>query len=183
MAAFTQVSTKLISIRLSAKLKVALSMLLIALISIFQIGHYGFSTDEAIEMHMVWQNVDLITKGTPLEDDTKYSGTVFNFVAEGAFQLQSSVEELVGYTSKYEGQSFDDTFSSEYAHRMYLKHALTFLFSLLAYVAVAALIGTLCGWEYAWVGVFALLALLQTLQPVCRNSQLSSMSFATQIVR
>ena len=156
MGAFTQVSTILISIRLSAKQKVALSMLLIALIGIFQIGHYGFATDEAIEMHMVWQNVDLITKGTPLEDDTKYSGAVFNFVAEGAFQLQSTVEELVGYTSKYEGQSFDDTFSSEYAHRMYLKHALTFLFSLLAYVAVAALIGTLCGWEYAWVGVFAL---------------------------
>jgi uncharacterized protein YaiE (UPF0345 family) len=156
MGALTQFSTTLIRFRISAKQKIVLSILLIALIGIFRIGDYGFSTDEATGMRMVWQNVDLITNGKPLEDETKYSGTVFNIMAEGAFQVQSTVAELVGYQSRYEAQSYDDTFSADYAHRMYLKHALTFLWSLLAYVAVAALVGLLCGWEYAWLGVIAL---------------------------
>lgn len=138
----------------AAYFKVASVICLIALIGFSTVGHYGFSVDEASQMSMVRKTFEYITKGTPIGWDSRYYGPVFNLASEIVFQAKQYVTQ--GFS--YNPLSYKEELSGEsgkikgLAERIKVKHPMTFLVSLIAYVAVAGMVGILCGVEWAWLG-------------------------------
>lgn len=143
----------------TAYLKVAAVILIIALIGFPTVHQYGMSVDEGTEIAMVRRNIELITKGTPIPGDLKYFGPVFNVTSEIAFQLQQYLVKGLSYNPLNYGKELDNEQSrlQALADRVRVKHYMTFLVSLIAYGAVAGLVGILCGAEYAWFGALTLL--------------------------
>ncbi len=142
----------------NAQLKLGLALLLIALIGIPLVPHYGLSVDEGTEIAMVRRNIEFVTQGKPIPGDLKYFGTFFNVIAEGVFQAQAFVKsgfslKNLNYTAQLNTEA--DRLAALRA-RVDVKHYVTFLFSGLTYLAVAGLVAIFCSWEWAWLGVLGL---------------------------
>ncbi|MGK7874609.1 MAG: hypothetical protein AB4426_15275 [Xenococcaceae cyanobacterium] len=128
-------------------LKISIVMAIIAIIGLATVGNYGISADESIGINMVYWNRDLITKGKPIPWLFKYDGTVFNFASEAIFQIYKRLRP------KAKGSSNQLTdLKSRFTERIKVKHTLTFLTSLIAYISVAGIVGILWGLEYGWLG-------------------------------
>lgn len=138
--------------------KIGLVLATIAVIGFSTVGQYGFTIDEATEIAMVRRNYELITKGQPIPSDLKYFGTLFNFTAEAIFQVNQYLHKGSAYSpTNYEGDANEERGKVKALYdRMQIKHPLTFLTSLIAYLSVAAIVGVLCGWEYAWLAPIVL---------------------------
>ncbi len=46
-------------------------LILIATIGLVTVQDYGFSTDEPVEMYLVWENYDVVTSGKPITSPQK----------------------------------------------------------------------------------------------------------------
>lgn len=130
-------------------------MLLITAIGLATAGDYGMSTDEPWQIDTVRMNAALITDGTPLGGDAAYYGIVFNTLAESVFQIQRRVLSPRAEATLAAADE-KQRFYQRYRDRLVSKHIVTFLVSLLAYGAVAALAGILAGWRAAWLAPLAL---------------------------
>ncbi|GET38830.1 hypothetical protein [Microseira wollei] len=123
-------------------IKTAMAIGLIATIGLSTVNNYGVSWDEPIHIKNVGWNYELILKNQPLPKhpaDIKYYGVAFDIAAETLYQLKNGFPRI-----------------EINRDRFVLKHAVTFLFSVLAYVSVAGIVGIFCGAEYAWLGSITL---------------------------
>lgn len=132
-------------------LKVVVVIVILAIIGFSLIGNYGISSDEHVEIRMVKWNIELIAKGKPIPRDLRYYGTVFNVTAEAAYQAENIIKKKFFNNSP-------KTKEEQFYTRVKVKHTLTFLLALVAFAAVAGIVGILAGANYAWFGsiVFAL---------------------------
>lgn len=142
----------------TAYLKVTAVIILIAIVGLSVVHHYGVSVDEGTEIAMVRRNLELITQGKPIPGDLKYFGPVFNVTSEIAFQIKQYLINGVSYSPLNYEQQLDSQAErlQAFADRVRVKHYMTFLVSLITYGAVARLVGILCGAEYAWFGALTL---------------------------
>ncbi len=136
-----------------AYLKICSILAIIALIGLASIGNYGVCVDEETHIKNVKYNYDLITKDEPIPIDLKYYGIIFDVTAETVFQVQKIFKEGFAYNPIKD----DDLLNNEptdraIAARIPVKHLLTFLLSLVAYISVAGMVGILAGFDYAWLG-------------------------------
>ncbi len=142
----------------NAKVKLALTMLVIALIGLPVVNDYGITVDEGTEIAMVRRNLEWVANGTPIPGDLKYFGTTFNVLSETIFQAKEFV------TNGFSFQSLDyaNQLNSEASRlqalkdRVIVKHYVTFIFSGITYLAVAEIVSIFCGAEYAWLGALSL---------------------------
>ncbi len=128
--------------------KIFLTIILLLIIGLKTVSNYGVSSDEMAEINMVFWNLDLITKNQPIPRDLKHYGTLFNFSSEAVFQVkkfwqEKTSDDNVLRTENQENLNYN---------RFKLKHYLTFLLSLVTYVALAGLVAILAGLDYAWLG-------------------------------
>lgn len=130
-----------------AYIKIILIIALLATIGFNQVGNYGISADESIGINMVYWNRDLILKGKEIPWLFKYDGTVFNFASEAAFQLYKRLP-----SSKSGERKKELSLRDRFVERIRVKHYLTFLTSLVAYISVAIIVSILGGLESAWLG-------------------------------
>jgi hypothetical protein len=128
-------------------------LVVIATVGLATVGDYGFSTDESVEMYLVWENYDLVVGGKPITSELQFYGPAFDIAAELAFRAQSALRG-VPYRSVRE-------YGAGLRERVALKHHLTFALALLAYVAVAGLVALMCGLRAAWLGPLVLALLPQ----------------------
>jgi len=142
----------------SAKAKLVLVMLIITLIGLPLVPHYGLTVDEGTEIAMIRHNLELLTKNIPIPGDLKYFGPVFNALAETVFQAK----EFLNNGFSFKGLNYESQLNNETAKikalklRVEVKHYVTFLFSGIAYLAVAGIVSIFCGFEYAWFGALSL---------------------------
>jgi hypothetical protein len=142
----------------NAYLKVATVILIIAAIGFSVVGDYGVSWDESLEIGMVKNNFDLIVKGKPLPTDLKHYGVLFNLSAEVVFQATQFAQKGLDYDPLADSRvdvsndqaTFQDIIYKGLRDRIQVKHPFTFFVSLIAYIAVAGLVGILVGKQYAW---------------------------------
>lgn len=142
----------------SAKAKLILVMLTIALIGFPVVQYYGITVDEGTEVAMVRRNLEWIANKTPIPGDLKYFGTVFNVLAETVFQAKEFVANGFSLTSLDYAKQLDSEASRLKAlkDRVEVKHYVTFIFSGITYLAVAEIVSIFCGAEYAWFGALSL---------------------------
>jgi hypothetical protein len=137
----------------SAYLKIVAAIAAIAITGVSTVGHYGTSWDEGTEISTVKYNFELIAKGREIPKDLKYYGVLFNFTAEVAYQVREVFRQGVNYNPLQDQtlEEGDRAVPQAIYERLKVKHPLTFFVSLLAYVAVAGMVGILAGWDYAWI--------------------------------
>ncbi len=124
-----------------------LVLLILAGIGSITVKDYGISWDEIFSFRAVTENYEVITQNKPDTGTlTQLYGIVFDVFAEGVYQVQKR------FSSRSEAGLWP---------RFYSKHAVTFLFSLIAYVAVIGIVGIFCGPRHAWLG-----AVILALMPV-----------------
>lgn len=142
----------------NAKAKLILVMLVIALIGLPLVQHYGVTVDEGTEIAMVRRNLEWIANKTPIPGDLKYFGTVFNVLSETVFQAKEFVVHGFSFKSLDYAQQLDSEANRNNAlkDRIEVKHYVTFIFSGITYLAVAGIVSIFCGAEYAWFGALSL---------------------------
>jgi ABC-type polysaccharide/polyol phosphate export permease len=129
-------------------LKVALVIITIAMVGFSILDHYGLSWDEPAGFWRSWNTFHLLIEGKTAPGDWKYYGPVFDVTAEIIYQSQAYLRKNV----LHQVQEFSSPQYLDYPNRMFVKHTLTFLSSLIAYVSIAGMTGILCGRKYAWIG-------------------------------
>ncbi|MCS6812932.1 MAG: hypothetical protein NZ772_05080 [Cyanobacteria bacterium] len=136
----------------SAILKTLTVVLVLSVIGFSTVGNSGVSWDELTGILSVRQNIEVITKGKPIEGIFQYDGTVFNVAAEAVYQARRKLRQIL-----FKADVEADLTSEQILRKKFeAKHAFTFFTSLLCYLAVAALVGTICGMQYAWFGALNL---------------------------
>ncbi|WP_041933641.1 hypothetical protein [Gloeothece verrucosa] len=132
-----------------AYLKFFLVIILIAVIGLSTVSHYGATWDEWIEIYMVQWVRQYIKDGTPIPRDSKYYGFIFNYAADQIYDL---TKPLGDFKSVQASNTFNEHEKNvlKLKRRIQVKHIVTFIFSLLAFVAVGGIVAILTGWEYAW---------------------------------
>lgn len=136
----------------SAILKTLIVILALSIIGFSTVGNSGVSWDELTGILSVKQNIEVITKGKPIEGIFQYDGTVFNVAAEAVYQVQRKLRQIL-----FKADVEVDLTSEQILQKKFeSKHAFTFFTSLLCYLAVAALVGIICGIQYAWFGALNL---------------------------
>jgi len=142
---------------LKGRRQAGLVVLLIGVIGLSSVGDSGVSWDEPTGVRSPKWNYDLITKKTPIERILfKYDGTVFNFASEALFQIKERVSRRIVGSSTVSDIAHIKS-AEDFRKRFELKHIVTFLTSLIAYLCVAVLVGELCGYQYSWFGPVCLL--------------------------
>ncbi|MGD2179824.1 hypothetical protein [Lusitaniella coriacea] len=136
-----------------AYLKIVAVIAAIALLGFSTVGNYGASWDEGTEISIVKYNFEWIVKGREIPKDLKYYGVLFNFTAEVAYQAQQLFQQGLNYNPLQDQtlEEGDRGVAEAIYKRLKVKHSLTFLVSLIAYIAVAGIVGILAGWEFAWI--------------------------------
>lgn len=142
----------------NARAKLALIMLVIALIGLPVVNDYGITVDEGTEISMVRRNLEWVANGTPIPGDLKYFGTAFNVFSETIFQAKEFVVNGFSFKSLDYAQQLNSEASRLQAlkDRVIVKHYVTFIFSGITYLAVAGIVSIFCGVEYAWLGALSL---------------------------
>lgn len=137
----------------SAYFKLVSVILAIAILGFSTVGNYGASWDEGTEISIVKYNFEWIAKGREIPKDLKYYGVLFNLTAEVAYQAQQLFQQGLNYNPLQDQtlEEGDRGVAEAIYKRLKIKHPLTFFVSLIAYVAVAGIVGILAGWEYAWI--------------------------------
>ena len=131
-------------------IKFSISIIMLLIIGLSTVDNYGISSDEKLEINMVFWNVNLVTKGEPIPSDLKYYGTLFNFTSAIVFKGKKTLEQIIPLKNNQEENTND------FYERIKLKHKLTFLVSLIAYISVSGMVGILAGWEYTWLAPLVL---------------------------
>lgn len=130
----------------NSRLHLAIVLVVITMIGLLTVNDFGISWDERMEVEMVQWNWKFATQGTPYPVDLiRYYGLLFNGFAELVFQLQRTLQGLLTTPAPLV------TEQEVLAAKIYSKHTLTFLWTLLAYGSVAGLISLIYGRAYAWV--------------------------------
>lgn len=111
------------------------------------VDDYGIASDEIHGIDVLSRNYELIVNDVPIDSVYRFDGTIFNFASEGVYQLYKRA--AVDATRRAE---LEQDMLAAFHARIQVKHAVTFLASLIAYASVAIMVGVLCGWRYAWVG-------------------------------
>lgn len=132
--------------------KLAAVIATIAAIGLLTVGQYGVSWDEPYGTNSVWWNIQFLRNQEPVPGIFQYDGTIFNFAAEAAFQVQKRIEKLVASESSQVQRSEN----VEARKRYQAKHVFTFLTTLPAYLLVGLLVGIFCGMPSAWLGAMIL---------------------------
>lgn len=141
-----------------AYLKVAIVIVILAIIGLSTVGNYGVSSDEPMGIKMVQWNALLLAKSKPIPNPViKYYGTAFNGVAELVYQVKEKLEQQFSSNYRPEPRYLDNPLNyTQIYERTKVKHILNFLVSLLAYVAVAGIVGIWGGKQNAWLGAVTL---------------------------
>jgi hypothetical protein len=154
----------------TACLKVVLALALLMTLGLMVVEHQGLSWDEPAGISTVKWNYDYVKHQSPMPYEVlKYNGTLFNFGAEAVYQVSQLIHRPVaakagladhlqfsGATPTESAASYDRRKDVETRDRITIKHPLTFLTSLLAYGAVAAIVRIWWGGQSAWLGVVVL---------------------------
>ena len=131
--------------------RLVIVLVIIASIGLSVVSHYGISWDEKATLGVVDVNYELVTqRGDPSghrQHHRQYYGTWFNVAAEVAFKGQQAAG-----LAPADGE--DE--ASVLLAQLWSKHVFTFLISLVTYVAVAGIVGTIAGWEFCWIGPLVL---------------------------
>ena len=136
--------------------RVVAVILLLLSIGLSQVDHYGISFDERVEIFMVRWNYELVTENKPIPRDLRYYGTVFNFSTQFLYEIKNAIAgetERFGSYRDHDWLAFD---ANRFKHLVTFKHGFTFVFSMIAYLAVAGIVSRLVGAAYAWIGPVAL---------------------------
>ncbi len=111
---------------------------------------YGVSWDEIHEINMIEWNFRAFMLKEPIPGDLRYYGTFFNGLAEIVFQLKQQI--FAGFNLDLSQQDYLDLLREKFL----VKHYVTFIFSLIAYLCVSSLVAILTQSKYAWIGVLLL---------------------------
>src|ERR1700728_4491652 len=133
-------------------IKLAIVMMIISIYGFQSIKDYGVSWDEPYGIVSTKRNLDILTKNIPINDISKYDGTVFNFLAESVYQIHEGISNLLSNRPFLSSNNFSLKTPHSFLKRYQLKHILTFFTSLIVYLSVAVMVGILCGFDYCWVG-------------------------------
>lgn len=138
----------------NAYLKITSVILILTFIGLSIVGHYGISSDELTEIRMAQWNFELLTKGQPIPwGIMKYYGPLFNVTSEGIFQAKEFLTQNFFHDSLSKNELKNDRLNyTQFYQRIKVKHVVTFLVSLITYIAVAGIVGILVGLKYAWFG-------------------------------
>jgi hypothetical protein len=136
-------------------LRIIAALLAISILGLSIINNYGFTWDEWVEQEMVDWTIKYVTKKEPIPGDLQYYGFVFNYSSDLVFSVRKFVEEV--FHPETESINPERKRIINLKEKLDTKHIVTFLFSLLAYLAVAGIVGILAGWDFAWLGVFTLM--------------------------
>ncbi|WP_204102427.1 MULTISPECIES: hypothetical protein [Spirulina sp. CCY15215] len=135
-----------------ALLKVATVLLVLLTIGFSTVGDYGVCWDAGTEISTVKYNYELVTQGREIPKDLKYYGIVFNVTSEIAFQIKEYATKGLSH-NPLEAQAIeegDPGMAQAIYERLKVKHPVTFLVAMIAYLCVAAIVGILVGIDYAW---------------------------------
>jgi hypothetical protein len=136
-------------------------MMLSGIIILLAIGlavvkDYGIASDERADILSVYWNVRLIKSGKPIPETREFYGVFFPLTAETIYQAWKLLSTgQLNIPVNIEDDEIDMS-GAELRERINIKHPYTFVFSLLAYLAVAGIVGILVGFRYAWLGVAVL---------------------------
>lgn len=135
-----------------SSIRVTVVILLLLSIGLLRIDTYGISTDEGLEIAMVTWNYRLIADSLPIPGDLEHYGTVFNFSAQFLYDIKYFIENVTNVSGSVRADgkpwiSYD---------LIRFKHYVTFILSMVTYIAVAGIVGRLIGRRYAWLGPIAL---------------------------
>lgn len=139
----------------SAYFRLVAVLVSLSIIGLSVVNNYGISMDEKREIAMVFWNVNKIVSGQPVPGDLKYYGTFFNALSEVGFQATHIFRDGKNKNFSRDADK-PDTNSVNESRRLYerikFKHYVTFIFSLIAYISVAGIVGIFAGIESAWLG-------------------------------
>jgi hypothetical protein len=145
----------------SAYGKIVAAIVAIAILGFSTVGHYGASWDERAQISIVKYNFELITNGKEMPSDSKYYGILFNSTAEAVYQIQKYFHQGLNYAppkaKNPKEKTSDRAVTQAIYERIKIKHPLTFLLSLFAYISVAGIVSLLAGLDYAWISPIILL--------------------------
>ncbi|MGE3886225.1 MAG: hypothetical protein AB7H81_07330 [Vicinamibacterales bacterium] len=128
--------------------RTSLAVLIILLIGLPHVGHYGIASDERVETLAVFWNLEAARDGTPIPFPQKYYGAIYHVGAEIVFQAVTILR-----TGRPAATPSDKDFTrAAFRDRAEVKHVVTFVGSAVAYLAVAGIVGALAGARHAWIG-------------------------------
>lgn len=141
-----------------AYLKILLTITLLAIIGLSVISNYGITWDEPIELDMVQWNRNFIIQRKPISEHSLYHGFIFNYFADNIYNFQKDIKQKLSPESFIKDKSLSNEQRSinDLRKQTRIKHIITFVFSLLAYFAVAGIVSILAGIDWAWLGVVTL---------------------------
>ncbi|CCH93172.1 Similar to tr/Q89QQ8/Q89QQ8 [Microcystis aeruginosa PCC 9432] len=143
----------LISVK-QAYLKILSVILVLAIIGLSVVGNYGITWDEPIEVDMVNHNLEYIRENKPISEMSRHYGFYFNYISQLIYETK---ENFFPATPNLPPNPTDkDKWLSRIWQITRVKHVVTFLFSLIAYLSVVGIVAILAGIESAWLGALIL---------------------------
>jgi hypothetical protein len=140
-------------------LKIIATLLAIATIGLSVVGNYGITWDEPIEVDMVQQTFDYIYLDRPVPEMSRHYGFYFNYLSQVIYDKKQ--EFFPDPPLNIPEKDYIEQWLVRSWRVTRVKHVLTFLFSLLGYLAVIGIVAILAGKEFAWLGAL-ILALFPT---------------------
>lgn len=140
-------------------IKIFWSTVLVAIIGLSGISHYGITWDEQMNIDMVKWNLEYLRDGDPLSEHFRHHGFIFNYTSNLIYELQYGIKKSLFPSTSLNKQNFRTTAERNFyilKEKTRVKHVVTFLLSLLTYVSVAGLVFILTRSKLAWLGVFIL---------------------------
>ncbi len=140
-------------------LKIIATIFAIATIGLAVVGNYGITWDEPIEVDMVVQNWDYIRRNKPIHEMSRHYGFYFNYISQLIYETEQNISPDTPNLPP--NPTPKDEWLANIWQVTRVKHVVTFLFSLIAYLSVVGIVAILAGIESAWLGAL-ILALFPT---------------------
>ncbi len=134
----------------NAYLKIILVVFSLAIIGLSNIKDYGITWDEPIELDMVRWNIEWITQKKPISEHSVYHGFIFNYFVDRLEFAKDTIQAKIDPQPPKTFANYQEEWNYYTKKATRFKHIITFLFSLLAYAAVAGIVAILAGIESAW---------------------------------
>jgi hypothetical protein len=139
-------------------LKILSVIFALAVIGLSVVGNYGITWDEPIEVDMVEWNQQYIYENKPIPENARYYGFIFNYISHLAYKTQQAIAPNLNpdFIPNQRLKPSNQQWLSRMWRETRVKHYVTFLFSLIAYLSVVGIVAILAGIEHAWLGAIVL---------------------------
>ncbi|MFM6322599.1 MAG: hypothetical protein ACKPH1_16830 [Microcystis panniformis] len=135
-------------------LKIIATVFAIATIGLAVVGNYGITWDEPIEVDMVVQNWNYIRRNKPIHEMSRHYGFYFNYISQLIYETEQNISPDTPNLPP--NPTPKDEWLANIWQVTRVKHVVTFLFSLIAYLSVVGIVAILAGIESAWLGALIL---------------------------